>query len=428
MAKQAQHPQNQTAYSRFGLVFLFLMVGAIIVNAQNYAWRKTIDTLCSPAMNGRGYTNDGATKAANYLKAELIDMGLLPIKVKYEMQVTELINTFDSTVILTIGKNKLDVGVHFLPDPACGRFEGSFKVFNPAPDQLENKRYVAKWKARLQTGKYWLLVDTLGKETKTKILQTFAQNSAGIITVARKLTHSFDQEQGKPEVIVLPSVLKNRSKKWHFKVQPNLKAQTIQNVFASTKPITDTSKVILITAHYDHLGSIGTTYFPGANDNASGTAMTLAIAKHFTSKSLIKLPPYPVVFVFFGGEEAGLLGSKAFSASDIIPLANIKTLINLDLMAGGSEGIMMVNGDAEKELYNKLVRINNTTKTVPAIKSRPNAPNSDHYWFAKKGVPAVFLYTMGGPTAYHDIYDSPDRLPFTWFEKLYSLLIGFVVE
>jgi len=74
------------------------------------------------------------------------------------------------------------------------------------------------------------------------------------------------------------------------------------------------------------------------------------------------------------------------------------------------------------------VGINNITKTVPAIKSRPNAPNSDHYWFAKKGVPAVFLYTMGGPTAYHDIYDSPERLSFTWLEKVYSLIMEFVVE
>ena len=427
MAKQQHCTRYLTIYIGFSLIaFTFGLTSN--AKAQNYAWRKAIDTLCSPAMHGRGYTNNGAGKAADYLKSELIQMGLFPIKGKFGMQISELINTFDSTVILKAGKVNLEVGVHFLPDPACGKFEGSFKLFNPDPSQLENPRYQTKWKNRLQSGKYWLVVDTLGKETKTKVLQTFGANAAGIVTVAKKLTHSFAQEQGKPELIVLPTALQYLSKKWYLKAAPELKAQVIQNVFASTKPITDTSKVILITAHYDHLGEIGKTYFPGANDNASGTAMTLAVAKHFTSKSLIKLPTYPVVFVFFGGEEAGLLGSKAFTLSDIVPLGNIKTLINLDLMAGGSEGIMMVNGDTEKELYNKLVRINNTTKTVPAIKSRPNAPNSDHYWFAKKGVPAVFLYTMGGPTAYHDIYDSPDRLTFTWFEKVYSLLVGFVVE
>ena len=109
MAKQQHCTRYLTIYIGFSLI-AFLFGLATNAKAQNYAWRKAIDTLCSPTMHGRGYTNNGAEKAANYLKAELIEMGLHPVKGKYGMQVTELINTFDSVVNLSAGKINLEVG------------------------------------------------------------------------------------------------------------------------------------------------------------------------------------------------------------------------------------------------------------------------------------------------------------------------------
>jgi hypothetical protein len=73
-----------------------------------------------------------------------------------------------------------------------------------------------------------------------------------------------------------------------------------------------------------------------------------------------------------------------------------------------------------------LVSINKKLNLLKEIKIRNNAPNSDHYPFVEKGVPAVFIYTMGGIKAYHDIYDKRETLPMTKFKEVYILLTEFV--
>jgi len=62
---------------------------------------------------------------------------------------------------------------------------------------------------------------------------------------------------------------------------------------------------------------------------------------------------------------------------------------------------------------------------MPLVKPRGKAANSDHYWFTEKGVPAFFIYTMGGIKAYHDVYDVAATLPLTKYEELRKLLIAF---
>jgi hypothetical protein len=65
---------------------------------------------------------------------------------------------------------------------------------------------------------------------------------------------------------------------------------------------------------------------------------------------------------------------------------------------------------------------------MPKINKRTNAPNSDHYFFATKGVKAIFIYTLGGIKAYHDIYDRAETLPLTKFKELFGLLTDFIEE
>ena len=97
---------------------------------------------------------------------------------------------------------------------------------------------------------------------------------------------------------------------------------------------------IFITAHYDHLGGMGKdTYFPGANDNASGDALLLSLAKYYVAHPA----KYSIGFILFAGEEAGLVGSKYYTENPIVPLKNIRFLINTDLAGTGDEGITVVN-------------------------------------------------------------------------------------
>ena len=179
----------------------------------------------------------------------------------------------------------------------------------------------------------------------------------------------------------------------------------------------------MFSAHYDHLGMMGeTATFNGANDNASGVAMMLTLMKYFSENN----PEYSVLFIAFGGEEAGLVGSKYYVQNPIIPLKKMKFLYNVDMMGTGSEGIQVVNSTEHPKEFERLKKINEKYNLVKEIKPRGKAANSDHYWFEEAGVPTFFSYTLGGVTYYHDIQDRPETLPLTEFDDLHTLIVKFV--
>ena len=112
----------------------------------------------------------------------------------------------------------------------------------------------------------------------------------------------------------------------------------------------------------------------------------------------------------------------------MFPLNQINFLINLDLLGTGDDGIQVVNGSVYQSHFDKLVAINQQKNYLKDIKIRGKAANSDHYYFSEKGVPAVFIYTLGGIKAYHDIDDKAATLPLTEFEDCFRLITDFVVE
>ena len=163
-------------------------------------------------------------------------------------------------------------------------------------------------------------------------------------------------------------------------------------------------------------------YFPGANDNASGVAMLLYMAKYFSENQ----PKYSIVFMAFGAEEAGILGSKYYVEHPLFPLKDIRFVVNCDIMGTGDQGVTVVNGTVHKKEFKKLAVLNLENKYVEKVQVRGRASNSDHYWFSQRQIPAVFIYTMGGITAYHDVFDKSETLPLTDFSDLSKLLIGFI--
>ena len=180
--------------------------------------------------------------------------------------------------------------------------------------------------------------------------------------------------------------------------------------------------VLVFSAHYDHLGMMGPAIFPGANDNASGVAMLLNIAKYYTKHK----PKYSIVLMAFGGEELGLLGSDYYANNPLFPLSDIKFFINFDIAGTGDEGIQIVNSKVYSSQFDLMNTINNDLNLLPQIKVRGEACNSDHCPFYKRGVPSFFIYTLGGVKAYHDIYDKSETLPLTVFENYVKLVVEFV--
>jgi len=235
-----------------------------------------------------------------------------------------------------------------------------------------------------------------------------------IIYTADKLTWEASPEQGvRPIITLIKDLDINSLNSIELVVDAKfLPDYETRNVIGSIKGTSNSDSMIVVLAHYDHLGKMGKdTYFPGANDNASGVAMILNLAKHYS----VNKPKYTMVFVALSAEELGILGAKAFTDNPPIDLKKIKFLINFDLAGTGDEGIKVVNGSVFKDKFDLLTEINKKQQLLPKIDIRGAACNSDHCPFYQKGVPCFYIYTLGGIKAYHDILDKSDTLPFTAF-------------
>jgi hypothetical protein len=97
------------------------------------------------------------------------------------------------------------------------------------------------------------------------------------------------------------------------------------------------------------------------------------------------------------------------------------------MVGTGSDGITVVNATKFKDQYNRLLNINKEKNYLKTIAERGESCNSDHCPFYEKGVPAIFIYAMGSEfTEYHNVYDLPQKLPFTKYNEIFKLLIDYI--
>jgi hypothetical protein len=372
------------------LLFFFLATQSF---SQDTAYaRKVIRKLSSKEFSGRGYVNDGVNKAANYLSKEMKAIGVSKFGKSYSQFYNFRVNTFPGTMSVALNGKPLTPGKHYLIYPSAKTLKSGFMLVKK--DSLTYGAMDGKVEAPLQV------------KLKKKLTYTVESDLSEMTTV-EILKDSFPQELKTIDVI------------FENKLVRDFKCQNLCG-YVRGKQFPDS--FIVYTAHYDHLGMMGKeTFFPGANDNASGVSVLLNLAKYY------QLHPakYSVAFIFFSGEEAGLLGSKYFANNPLFPLSKIKFLTNLDLLGTGDDGIMVVNATVFKEQFEKLNNINQEKNYLKQIKQRGKAANSDHYWFTELGIPSFFIYTMGGISAYHDIYDIEKTLPLTKYTEVCQLLIEF---
>ncbi len=183
-------------------------------------------------------------------------------------------------------------------------------------------------------------------------------------------------------------------------------------------------EVILIGAHLDGQGSLGFV-LPGALDNASGVANVLAAAKALAiMKESIKRS---IMFVLFGGEECGLLGSLFFAENPKVPLEDIILMINLDMVGNGT-GLAVWGGKSYPELLRHFEYMNSayihrsfSTSENSPVKGRPR---TDGIVFLMRGVPTVHFGISGkvNPIHYHKHQDTEDLLTYETMEDAARLL------
>jgi aminopeptidase YwaD len=369
--------------SLFSFVFFQLHAQDISYN------RKIVDTLTSPYFWGRGYTNDGMKKAAEFLAQEFKNAGLMPLDKKDFLQKFSFAaNTFPGKMDVEINGKKLTPGIDFIVGADSRSAKGKGKL-----EQRDSTTFV---------------------NAADKI----------IVKLENKLTWDAAQKQEDYDLIQLD---KNQFIEIPKNIKINIEAKLIEkfdaaNVCAMVKGKEKPDSFIFITAHYDHLGGMGKdTYFPGANDNASGVALLLSLAKYYAAHP----QKYSIGFILFAAEEIGLLGSKYYTEHPLIPLKNIRFLTNTDLAGTGAEGITVVNATIFPNEFALMNKINSENNYVVSIGARGKAANSDHYWFTELGVPSFFFYTKGGIAAYHDVFDKAITLPLNEQADLQQLLIKF---
>ena len=374
------------------ILSITLLLSTFVSQAQDTSYaRRIINDLTSSKYWGRGYTNNGVEKASRYIAEEFNKSKLLPLNGKsYFQDYSFPVNTFPGKMDLIINGKRLVPGRDFIVNP--GSCSAAFKGWLKQTDSLHYLDSIRNFRLSVAKKLTWSV-------------STEVENHASVVVLKDKLPEgsllSYEVDIENAFIERFPS----------------------RNICGIIKGKSQPDSLIVFTAHYDHLGGMGkNTYFPGANDNASGVSMILNLARYFQQNS----PSCSIAFVCFSGEEAGLIGSHYFSEYPLFDLKKVKFLINLDLTGTGDEGITVVNATEFKKEFEILNEANAGNKYLPKIKSRGKAANSDHYYFSQRGVPSFFIYTNGGVKAYHDIYDISATLPLTEYEDLFRLLRDFV--
>jgi aminopeptidase YwaD len=175
---------------------------------------------------------------------------------------------------------------------------------------------------------------------------------------------------------------------------------------------------VMIGAHLDHVGQqAGEIYFPGANDNASGSAAVLEIARTFVSEKI--KPKRSVIFVLFASEEQGLLGSKFLAEHLPVPADSIVAAFNMDCIGYG-DSIQIGNGKSVPELWKFIHAIDSTSSHLMVERSW-NGGGADLGALHDKGIPGAYFVTTNSYANLHCLTDTPETLNKTLYESIVKL-------
>jgi Peptidase family M28/PDZ domain len=170
-------------------------------------------------------------------------------------------------------------------------------------------------------------------------------------------------------------------------------------------------EAVIIGAHYDHLGTDGKKVFCGADDNASGTAVVLEMARRFAKKRTKRT----IILVAFSGEEMGVLGSRHYvnnPASKETPVA----MINMDMVGRLRENLIVFGADTGDKFKEYLA-----DSPIKIAYNKDAIGPSDHTSFVLKGIPAVHLFTGAHPD-YHKPGDTADKINYDGLRKVADLV------
>jgi len=200
-----------------------------------------------------------------------------------------------------------------------------------------------------------------------------------------------DPQIGFNHAFTIPSVIETRvNGRLTFRGGKNISLRTpsvnLLGGLMGEKP----QEVVLLSAHYDHLGIFEGNLYAGANDNASGVGCILDVMRRILREG--NVPKRTIVLAFWSAEEMGYVGSEAFVHSSPFALQQIKAVLNADTVGNGTLGNFALWGDGENTAV-KAIRQAAEECGSSAILTPTAGHNSDSVSFASAGIPAVTLMT-----------------------------------
>ena len=411
------------------IIWLLLLLAAVHMQAQDIAhYKRVVKELSSARYQGRGYAKGGANKAGKFLQKEFRKAGADEVTLQ---PFTIDINTFSGKMELWADGKKLTPGLDFSMREYSPGIHGEFPLYhidtlNFDPDRIYADLAKPENEGCLVVCEFWFTYKH--REVFSKLQTAGECPNAGLIftwTSPIKFYKAYgDHLVDKPIIWVTPEAIEGVER-----VRANVDNRFLDdcgifNVIAKVEGARHDSCYVF-TAHYDHLGNLGRkVFYAGANDNASGTATIVTLAAWYAKHR----PEYDMYFIAFSGEDANLRGSEFFAQNPVVPLEQIRYLFNIDMIRDNNPVQYCECNDEGMRGFALFEQINNEKKYFQALNRGELAANSDHYPFATRHVPCIFLENEEGDAFpyYHTIFDNWQHAVFDSYEPVFKLVTDFV--
>lgn len=406
-----------------------IFLSSFALNAQNLdLYKSIVKELGSEEYQGRGYAYDGVIKAGNYLAGQfeaagVDEVSLQPFKID--------INTFPGNMELSVDGHSLKAGEEFVTREFCPGVKGTYKLYYIDTTDY-NSAKIFEDLARPENKDAFVVCDFMFSyrhRDDFQRLQTngMCQNKGILFTWDAPMKFykaNGERVNDKPVIWVHPDFPKNGKN-----VTVNIENKFFEgyesnNVIAKINGKSHDSCYVFI-AHYDHMGNLGRdVYYPGVNDNASGTAGIITFAEYYSQNR----PQYDMYFIAFAGEEAGLRGSIYFVEHPTFDISKIKYLFNLDMIGDNNPVQYCEVSEQGMSGFHKMEKIAADHKYFEKLELGELAANSDHWPFAEKGVPCILFENEGGDNFiyYHTIFDTFDRAVFSTYISVFKLITEYI--
>ena len=413
------------------VIMIVLVLVGMQVNAQNLAhYKRVIKELSSSKYQGRGYAKHGANKAGKFLIKEFKKAGVDEVTVQpFKLD----INTFGGQMEMWADGKKLRAGIDFSMREYSPGVHGSFPVYhvdtlNFNPERIFADLAKPEYANCLVACEFWFTYRH--KDVFSRLQKNGECANAGLIYTWAAPIKFFkaygDHIIDKPIVWVTPEAIEG-VKNVRVEVDNKfLKDYECFNVIAKVAGQRHDSCYVF-TAHYDHIGNLGKKiFYAGANDNASGTAAVVTLAEYYAKNR----PPYDMYFLAFSGEDANLRGSNWYVEHPVVPLQQIKYLFNIDMIGDNNPVQYCEVSDEGMRGFSLFEKINERGHYFKALNRGDLAANSDHYPFATRHVPCIFLENEKGDAFqyYHTIFDTYETVRFDSYEPIFKMVRDFIEQ